>query len=164
MRREFTPEFKRDAVRLVQQAKTLTEVAQDLGIARSLLQYWRKQLEDNQDSFPGRGNAPRRPCALKDPNRNDDSKAGGASMRYLTIVLGMAVLSVASYAEEQPNPEVKEEKCAIACLPQFLSARERHECRKRCVAKTGKEYDLEIALGNCSAMFSRRECLGMLRR
>ena len=58
VRRSFTPEFKRDAVRLVQEGKTLTEVAQNLGIARSLLQYWRKQLEgDRPDAFPGRGNA-----------------------------------------------------------------------------------------------------------
>ena len=38
VRRAFTPEFKRDAVRLVHEGKTLTEVAQNLGIARSLLQ------------------------------------------------------------------------------------------------------------------------------
>ena len=46
VRRSFTPEFKRDAVRLVQGGKTLTEVAQNLGVARSLLQYWKKQLEE----------------------------------------------------------------------------------------------------------------------
>ena len=58
VRRSFTPEFKRDAVRLVQEGKTLTEVAQNLGIARSLLQYWKKQLEGARpDAFPGRGNA-----------------------------------------------------------------------------------------------------------
>ncbi len=45
LHRSFTPEFKRDAVRLVQDGKTLTEVAQNLGIARSLPQYWKKQLE-----------------------------------------------------------------------------------------------------------------------
>ena len=59
VRRSFTPEFKRDAVRLVQEGKTLTEVAQNLGIARSLLQYWKKQLEEKSqaEAFPGRGNA-----------------------------------------------------------------------------------------------------------
>ncbi len=45
IRRSFTPEFKRDAVRLVQQGKSVTEVARDLGIARSLLQYWKRQLD-----------------------------------------------------------------------------------------------------------------------
>ena len=58
VRRSFTPEFKRDAVRLVQEGKTLTEVAQNLGIARSLLQYWKKQLEaKKRAAFPGKGNA-----------------------------------------------------------------------------------------------------------
>ena len=43
VRRSFTPEFKRDAVRLVKQGKSVTEVARDLGIARSLLQYWMRE-------------------------------------------------------------------------------------------------------------------------
>src|ERR1700747_119904 len=45
VRRTFTPGFKRDAVRLVVAGgKTPTEVARDLGIARSLLQRWVEQL------------------------------------------------------------------------------------------------------------------------
>src|SRR6185369_15461383 len=45
VRRTFTPGFKRDAVRLVVDGgKTPTEVARDLGIARSLLQRWVEQL------------------------------------------------------------------------------------------------------------------------
>lgn len=43
VRRAFTPEFKRDAIRLVNKGRTVTEVARDLGIARSLLQYWIRQ-------------------------------------------------------------------------------------------------------------------------
>jgi transposase-like protein len=39
LRRTFTPQFKKDAVRLVvEEGKNLTEVATHLGIARSLLQ------------------------------------------------------------------------------------------------------------------------------
>jgi transposase len=58
VRRSFTTEFKRDAVRLVEEGKTLTEVAQNLGIARSLLQYWKKQLQQKSpEAFPGKGNA-----------------------------------------------------------------------------------------------------------
>ena len=45
IRRSFTPEFKRDALRLVENGKSVTEVARDLGIARSLLQYWKRQLD-----------------------------------------------------------------------------------------------------------------------
>ena len=44
VRRTFTPEFKRDAVQLVLlEKKTVSEVARNLGIARSLLQRWIEQ-------------------------------------------------------------------------------------------------------------------------
>ncbi len=44
VRRTFTPEFKRDAVRLVvTEGKTVSEVARNLGLARSLLQRWIEQ-------------------------------------------------------------------------------------------------------------------------
>ena len=58
IRRSFSPEFKRDAIRLVDEGRTLTEVAESLGIARSLLQYWRKQLREKspEEAFPGKGN------------------------------------------------------------------------------------------------------------
>jgi len=56
VRRTFTPQFKRDAVALVEQGKTVTEVARSLGIARSLLQRWREQLSERPaEAFPGRG-------------------------------------------------------------------------------------------------------------
>ena len=57
VRRSFTPQFKRDAVALVQQGKSVTEVARSLGIARSLLQRWKEQLETKkEEAFPGNGN------------------------------------------------------------------------------------------------------------
>jgi transposase len=47
VRRTFTPEFKRDAVGLVvKEGKTVSEVARNLGIARSLLQRWVEQHAD----------------------------------------------------------------------------------------------------------------------
>jgi transposase len=47
VRRTFTPEFKRDAVALVlREGKTASEVARNLGIARSLLQRWIEQHRD----------------------------------------------------------------------------------------------------------------------
>ena len=47
VRRTFTPEFKRDAVGLVvKEGKTVSEVARNLGIARSLLQRWVEQHGD----------------------------------------------------------------------------------------------------------------------
>jgi transposase-like protein len=38
VRRTFTPQFKKDAVALVEGARSVNAVAHDLGIARSLLQ------------------------------------------------------------------------------------------------------------------------------
>jgi transposase len=55
VRRSFTPEFKRDAIRLVKNGKTVTEVARDLGVARSLLQYWMRQHRGAQER-PATGN------------------------------------------------------------------------------------------------------------
>ena len=56
VRRTFTPQFKRDAVRLVAEGKSVTEVATHLGITRSLLQRWREQLTTApSEAFPGKG-------------------------------------------------------------------------------------------------------------
>ena len=57
VRRAFTPQFKKDAVALVLGGRSVTAVARDLGIARSLLQRWKDQLEKApQEAFPGKGN------------------------------------------------------------------------------------------------------------
>ena len=57
VRRTFTPQFKKDAVRLVtEEGKSANEVATHLGIARSLLLYWKAQLATKApDAFPGHG-------------------------------------------------------------------------------------------------------------
>ena len=58
LRRTFTPQFKKDAVRLVTaEGKSLTEVATHLGIARSLLQRWKEQAASKPapEVFPGHG-------------------------------------------------------------------------------------------------------------
>ena len=57
VRRTFTPQFKKDAVALLREGRSATEVAQSLGIARSLLQYWKDQLERKKPAevFPGHG-------------------------------------------------------------------------------------------------------------
>jgi transposase len=57
VRRTFTPQFKKDAVRLVTEGgKSVTEVATHLGIARSLLQRWKEQLTAKPtEVFPGNG-------------------------------------------------------------------------------------------------------------
>ena len=57
VRRTFTPQFKKDAVALLREGRSATEVAQSLGIARSLLQGWKDQLERRRPAevFPGPG-------------------------------------------------------------------------------------------------------------
>jgi transposase len=60
VRRTFTPEFKRDAVALVErEGKTVSEVARNLGIARSLLQRWIDQTRDQErDGSPRKARVP----------------------------------------------------------------------------------------------------------
>ena len=56
-RRSFTQEFKREAVRLAAERGNLSAVARDLGIHDSVLQRWKKRLEEGeQHPFPGQGN------------------------------------------------------------------------------------------------------------
>lgn len=56
-RRQYTREFKLEAVKMVvEQARTVTDVADGLGIARGLLQTWKKKfVEDGAVAFPGHG-------------------------------------------------------------------------------------------------------------
>ncbi len=56
-RRKFSEEFKREAVALsYSSGKTIDEVADDLGIHRSLLTRWRGEVkESGQQAFPGHG-------------------------------------------------------------------------------------------------------------
>jgi transposase len=60
IRRTFTPQFKREAVALLKQGRSATDVAQSLGIARSLLQRWKEQLDRKRapEVFPGAGRRP----------------------------------------------------------------------------------------------------------
>jgi transposase len=53
-RREFTPEFKAGAVKLVLEGKTTTQVAQDLDLTESALRIWVKQAKaDRGEGKPG---------------------------------------------------------------------------------------------------------------
>ncbi len=56
-RREFTPEFKREAVNLVESGgKGVTQIAKDLGISDSVLYSWQKQqAQKGEQAFPGKG-------------------------------------------------------------------------------------------------------------
>ena len=56
-KREFTAEFKRDALNLVENSgKPLAQVARELGISDNTLQGWKKQMGlHGQHAFPGSG-------------------------------------------------------------------------------------------------------------
>lgn len=57
-RRRHSPEYKQEAVRLVQQSDTpVSEIARNLGINDNMLRKWVKQAtETSQRAFPGHGN------------------------------------------------------------------------------------------------------------
>ena len=56
-KRNFTPEFKKDAVRLVtEQGYNVSEAARNLGIHPSVLNRWKRQLaSEGLNAFPGKG-------------------------------------------------------------------------------------------------------------
>ena len=56
-RKSFNPEFKREAVRLMESSgKLATDLARELGIPRNRLYKWKEQLEKRgADAFPGTG-------------------------------------------------------------------------------------------------------------
>jgi transposase len=56
-RKQYSAEFKREAVRLVtDKGLSLAQAARDLGINDNLLGRWKKQLEsDAERAFPGHG-------------------------------------------------------------------------------------------------------------
>lgn len=46
-RKEYTAEFKREAVRLAEQRDNRSEVARELGIHLSMLRRWKQELHEN---------------------------------------------------------------------------------------------------------------------
>jgi transposase len=57
-RRKFDKQFKIDAVKLLERSgKTITEIADDLGIESYALSRWRQDFAKNKEkAFPGEGN------------------------------------------------------------------------------------------------------------
>ena len=53
-RREYTKEFKEDAVRLAKERGNISEVARDLGLSPSVLRRWKREYDEGQ-AFPGKG-------------------------------------------------------------------------------------------------------------
>ena len=59
VRKQYTREFKHEAVRLItEQGLSIAQVARDLGINDNLLSRWKKELaQQGQQAFPGQGRA-----------------------------------------------------------------------------------------------------------
>ena len=57
VQKTYTPEFKREAVQLVEMSgKPIAQVARELGISDSSIHQWRKELaEHGSEAFPGSG-------------------------------------------------------------------------------------------------------------
>jgi transposase len=58
VRRQFSAEYKREAVRLVEDGRSVLDVARSLGIRPDMLRRWRRQLAtvtDVSEAFPGHG-------------------------------------------------------------------------------------------------------------
>jgi transposase len=57
VQKTYTPEFKREAVRLAQASgKPIAQVARELGISDTSIHQWRKELaEHGAEAFPGSG-------------------------------------------------------------------------------------------------------------
>ena len=60
-RQTFSPEFKREAVRRLEQGdKEASQLARELGIKRNQLYKWKTEIDTyGNDAFPGQGNRPR---------------------------------------------------------------------------------------------------------
>lgn len=55
-RKEYTKEFKQEAVRLARESSNKSRVVRDLGLHTSMLRRWEKQFaEQGQKAFPGKG-------------------------------------------------------------------------------------------------------------
>lgn len=56
-RKKYDPEFKRQAVKLMQESgKSVSELADELGVTSKMLYRWRQVLErDGEQAFPGNG-------------------------------------------------------------------------------------------------------------
>lgn len=56
-RRVYTEEYKREAVRLAKESGNLSGTARNLGINPTVLQRWKKAVQDAKpNAFPGQGN------------------------------------------------------------------------------------------------------------
>jgi transposase len=57
VRKSYTAEFKREAVRLAKERGNIAAAARDLGVSDTSLENWKRELEQKPETaFPGNGN------------------------------------------------------------------------------------------------------------
>ena len=57
VRKSYTEEFKREAVRLAKERGNIAAAARDLGVSDTSLENWKRELEHKpENAFPGNGN------------------------------------------------------------------------------------------------------------
>jgi transposase len=55
-RKEYSKEFKEEAVRLAQENGNVSETARNLGLHLSILRRWKNEVEqEGEKAFPGKG-------------------------------------------------------------------------------------------------------------
>lgn len=77
-RQTFDPEFKREAVRLLELGmKEASQLARELGVRRNQLYKWQAEIQKHGDgAFPGQGGNPKQP---------DETKALKAKIQQLEM-------------------------------------------------------------------------------
>ena len=77
-RKAFSPEFKREAVRLLEQGnKEAAQLARELGVRRNQLYKWQQAVhERGEAAFPGQGNRPH-------TKKGDDTRALQVELKKL---------------------------------------------------------------------------------
>ena len=95
-RRQYDPEFKRNAVLLTEEPdRSVRDVAENLGIAVDLLYQWRRQFRDKGEiAFPGQGNLALTPDQKR--IRELEKKLKDTEMEREILKKAMAIFSRAS--------------------------------------------------------------------
>lgn len=58
VRKQYSKEFKEEAIRLVEKTGKITQVAKELGLHLGVLRRWKQELnQEGEKAFPGPGNA-----------------------------------------------------------------------------------------------------------
>jgi len=95
-RRQYDPEFKRNAVLLTEEPdRSVRDVAESLGISADLLYQWRRQYrKQGEIAFPGQGNLALTPDQKR--IRELEKKLKDAEMEREILKKAMAIFSKAS--------------------------------------------------------------------